>query len=214
MNIYSVLSVGYDLLDKIWFSDKGKNPRDVIESIIPNEKCAVLDMCCGTLSNGIPIAKKNPNNKVVGVDRSKEMLREAKAKIEKAELKNVKLLCQDATNTGIKSETFDYVIIGLVLHECNGEFWKVMLEEVHRLLKRDGKLIVLEWDKQDKISRKIKFAPLYLTELLGNPKYFKEMYYGDKREIFKRYNFEMIEKHDCNYTAVMEFKKKEKIYIH
>lgn len=29
MNIYSFMSFCYDLLDKIWFSDKGKNPRDI-----------------------------------------------------------------------------------------------------------------------------------------------------------------------------------------
>ena len=38
MNIYSFLSVGYDLLDRIWLSEKGNDPRRVIESILPNEK--------------------------------------------------------------------------------------------------------------------------------------------------------------------------------
>lgn len=62
MNIYSFLSVGYDLLDRIWLSEKGNDPRRVIESILPNEKCKVLDMCCGTFTNGLSIARKNPNN--------------------------------------------------------------------------------------------------------------------------------------------------------
>ena len=44
MNLFSVLSIGYDLLDKIWLSEKGRNPREVIRSIIPNDKCKVLDM--------------------------------------------------------------------------------------------------------------------------------------------------------------------------
>ncbi len=210
MNLYSFLSIGYDLLDKIWFSDKGENPRDVIEQMIPDKECAVLDMCCGTFSNGMVIARKNPNNKVVGLDRSHAMLREAKRKIKKERLENVRVLCKDATQTGIQKETFDYIIIGLVLHECTGELWKGILSEAHRLLKKDGRLIVLEWDKQSRVSRKIKFALLYGMEILANPNYFITFYTSDKKQFFLNYGFEMLKKHDCNYSAVMELMKMEK----
>ena len=91
MNLYTFLSIGYDLLDKIWLSEKGRNPREVIEDILPNEKCKVLDMCCGTFTNGLSIAKKSPNNLVVGLDRSKPMLREGKRKIVRDGLNNGEL---------------------------------------------------------------------------------------------------------------------------
>ena len=208
MNLYSFMSISYDLLDKIWFSDKGKNPRDVIEKIIPDEESSVLDMCCGTFSNGLPIAKKNPNNRVIGLDRSKAMLREAKEKVRKAGLKNVKFLCRDATQTGLKNGSFDYIIMGLVLHECNDVLWNSLLSEAHRLLKKDGKLIILEWEKQTSISRKIKFAPLYALEVLGNIKYFRKFYYSEKSSFFRKYGFEMLEKYECNYTTVMSMKKR------
>lgn len=208
MNIYSFLSISYDLLDKLWFADKGINPRDVIEKSIPDKECTVLDMCCGTLSNGIPIAKKNPNNIVIGLDRSDAMLREAKGKVKKEELHNVRLICADATKTGLKEESFDYIIIGLVLHECSEELWKGILDEANRLLKKDGKLIVLEWDKQKRFSRKMKFLLLYIMEVLGNPRYFLTFYNSEKSKFFHKYGFEMLKKHDCNYTAVMEMKKR------
>ncbi len=195
MNLYTFMSVGYDLLGKIWFSDKGENPRRIIERLISDRKCRVLDMCCGTFSNGLPIANKNPKNTLVGLDRSESMLKEAKKKTEKANLRNVKLLCRDATQTSLESNYFDYIIIGLVIHECNADLWNGILKEAHRLLKNDGKLIVLEWDKQTKISRKIKFAPLYAVEILVNPKY------------FRKFGFEIVEKYECNYTAVMSMEK-------
>ena len=207
MNLYSFMSACYDLLDRIWFSEKGKNPRDIIEKLIPNQASTVLDMCCGTFSNGLPIAKKNPNNKVIGLDRSEAMLNEARRKVRKAELKNVELLCKDATQTGFKNESFDYIIIGLVLHECNEMLWERILSEAHRLLKSDGKLIILEWDKQKSVSRKIKFAPIYVLEMLGNLKYFKELYYSDKSSFFEKYRFQMMEQYECNYTVVMSMKK-------
>lgn len=164
-------------------------------------------MCCGTFSNGLPIANKNPKNTLVGLDRSESMLKEAKKKTEKANLRNVKLLCRDATQTSLESNYFDYIIIGLVIHECNADLWNGILKEAHRLLKNDGKLIVLEWDKQTKISRKIKFAPLYAVEILVNPKYFRKFYNSDKRKFFRKFGFEIVEKYECNYTAVMSMEK-------
>lgn len=206
MNLYSVLSVGYDLLDVIWFRDKGLNPRAVIKKIVPNEKCNVLDLCCGTFSNGYSIAKENPQNRIMGIDLSKEMLKGAKRKVHKADLKNVRLRCADATNTKIPKESFDYIIIGLVLHECEPELRGNILKEAHRLLKKDGKLIILEWEKQDRFLRKVKYAPLYLVEIL-NCKTFKEFYNCDKTKYFKKYGFEMCEVNHCNYSSVMVMKK-------
>lgn len=203
MNTYASLSYGYDLLDKIWFSDRGQNPRDAIKNLIPNEKCTVLDMCCGTFSNGFSVAKNNPLNRIIGLDRSKEMLREAEHKIQAEGLNNVELVCRDATKTGFQDKCFDYIIMGLVLHECTAELWDSLLGEAHRLLKSDGKLIVLEWDKQSKISRKIKFAPLYAAEVMGNYICFKQFYHCDKKEFFMKYGFQVQEMIPCNYTSVI-----------
>ena len=207
MNLYTFLSIGYDLLDKIWLSEKGKNPRKVIEDILPDKKCKVLDMCCGTFTSGLSIAKKNPNNFVVGLDRSKPMLKEGMRKVKKGNLKNVKLVCRDALNTGIKNSTFDYVIIGLVLHECDPDLWAGILREASRILKDDGHLIILEWEKQSNVKRRIEYAPLYLAEVMNNPGYFKDFFRADKKEFFTKYGFETEQHISCNYTMVLSLKK-------
>ena len=85
-NMYTVVSPGYDLLDKTYFADKGRNPRDVISELIPDGKCMILDMCCGTFSNGLSIAAKKPEAIVVGLDRSKPMLGKARQKVKKSGL--------------------------------------------------------------------------------------------------------------------------------
>lgn len=206
-NMYTVVSPGYDLLDKTLFADKGRNPRDVIGELIPDGKCMVLDMCCGTFSNGLSIASKKPEAVVVGLDRSKPMLKKARKKIKESGLDNCRLICRDATDTGIRSEAFDYIVIGLVLHECNPDLWKSILSETHRLLKKDGTLIILDWERQISLGRKIKYAPVYAAEMLVTPKYYKEYYYSDKTEFFSRYGFAAERKEICNYTFVMTFKK-------
>ena len=167
----------------------------------------VLDMCCGTGSNGINVAIKNPNVTVVGLDRSKSMLLKARQKVNSLGLNNVKLICRDATDTRLKSEIFDYIIIGLALHECNPDLWNGILSEAHRLLKKDGHLIILDWERQKGISNKIKFAPMYITETICTPKYFREYFNSDKEVFFSRFGFKAEKNIRCKYTFVMSLKK-------
>ena len=168
--LYKVSSKAYDTFFKMYLSSNGKTPREVIGEMIPEDNAMILDMCCGTFANGFVVAKNKPGAKVIGLDKSMPMLKKARQKVIDNGLKNVKLICRDATDTGIKSGTFDYVIIGLVLHECNPDLWKGILSEVRRLLKDNGKLLILDWDIQESIKGKIKFSPLYVCETLVTPK--------------------------------------------
>ena len=209
--MYKIMSPSYDILDKTFFRNNGRkdgrNPREVLAELIPNEKSMVLDMCCGTGSNGINVAIKNPHVTVVGLDRSKSMLLKARQKVNSLGLNNVKLICRDATDTGLKSEIFDYIIIGLALHECNPDLWNGILSEAHRLLKKDGHLIILDWERQKGISNKIKFAPMYITETICTPKYFREYFNSDKEVFFSRFGFKAEKNIRCKYTFVMSLKK-------
>lgn len=212
-NMYKIISSSYDILDRTFFRDNGskdgRNPREVLAELIPDEKCTVLEMCCGTASNGIGVAIKKPNVRLVGLDRSKSMLMKARQKVQSLDLKNVKLICRDATDTGLKDEMFDYIILGLVLHECNPDLWKGILSEVYRLLKKDGHLIVLDWERQSGMSEKIKFAPMYFTESIMTPKHFLEYYNSDKAVFFSRFGFKAEKNIRCKYTFVMSLKKDE-----
>ncbi len=206
MNFYSISSKAYDILDKTYFKETGSNPREVVESMISDSSVKILDLCCGTLSNTLSVAERYPNAKVVGVDISKSMLTVARDKYRKKDLSNVYLRCTDATSTGFKDKTFDYIIIGLVLHESSPELREGILREAYRLLKDDGKLIVLEWEKQDSIASRIKFAPLYLMEII-NCKTFKEFYLCDREAYFKQFHFHTVEEVHCNYSIVMSLQK-------
>ncbi len=206
MNIYSFLSAAYDLMDVIWFSEKGVNPRNAIENAVVNDKCKVLDMCCGTFTSGYYIAKKNPENEVIGIDLSQKMLDEGMRKVNKAGLTNVVLKCADATDTKFPNNYFDYIVIGLVLHECRPELQKKILAEAGRILKDGGRLIVCEWEKQVQLYRKIKYAPLYWLEAL-NCKTFKHFYNCDKKKFFAENGFNVEDIKHCNYSCVIIMNK-------
>lgn len=205
MNYYTVLASFYDLLDAMLFAQKGVNPRRVIEEAIPNNRLRVLDMCCGTFENGAVIARRDRSNLVFGIDRSRDMLREANKKVQANDLHNVRLICGDATNTHMEESSFDCIIIGLVLHECSPELCAKFLAEARRLLKPNGTLYVLEWEKEHSIGRRIAFAPLYVLEALYS-KTFRRFYHSDKEKYFKKHGFHVVNKTYCNYSAVYELK--------
>lgn len=209
--VYKLISPGYDILDRTLFRGKEGNPREALSEMIPDKKCRVLDMCCGTGTNGLSIAMKRPKATVVGLDRSQSMLRKARQKVIRHGLKNMKLICRDAADTGFKDELFDYVVIGLVLHECTPELWNSILSEAHRVLKKDGRLFVLDWDRQNTPGRRCIFAPMYLVETLGTPRYFKEYYNSDKAKFFSAYGFMAEENVKCRYSFVISLKKTEAV---
>lgn len=172
-------------MDFVYFSEEGKNPREVIMEMIPDENIFVLDLCCGTLSNSILIAKE---------------------KVTLLQLDNVDLQCAYATKTGLPDKTVDCIILGLVLHESSPDLIKGILQEAHRVLKDSGNLIVLEWEKQKKFRQIVKFAPLYWTEQLSSNT-FKRFYNADKVAFFKKYEFSVEREEHCNYTVVFKLKK-------
>ena len=206
MDHYSSIARAYDFLDKRYFSEPGKNPRQTILNMIPDGKIRILDLCCGTLSNSIAIARHRPAGQVVGLDLSRGMLREAERKLSEQRLTNVDLRWADAAKTGLEGQSFDCVIIGLVLHELSPQSAEAVLREAHRLLRDAGRLIVLEWEPPQKLSQRVKFFPLYLGELL-NCKTFRQFYTADKERLFRNYGFLVEQQEHCNYTVVLNMKK-------
>lgn len=206
MNFYTLTSKMYDLLDVLYFGNKEKSPRTAINNLITRENAEILDLCCGTMANSIPIARRHKNAQITGIDISEKMLQVADKKLKKNAIQNVFIKCADATDTSLKSDSFDYIIIGLVLHELSPELQKQILAEAHRLLKNDGLLIVMEWEKPKRFRQKVKYVPLYVSEQLLCST-FKQFYNCDKELYFRQNSFAISEILHCSYTAVISMKK-------
>ena len=174
--------------------------------MLPSGPVRVLDMCCGTLSNTLTIARARPELEILGIDRSKGMLHAAERKLSENGIKNVRLLCTDATNTGLPGGTFDCVVIGLVMHENSAAFNAALLREAGRLLVSGGSLIVLEWERAKTLRQRIKFVPLYFSEILSS-RDFKEFYKADKSAYFVSHGFLTERIEHCNYTVVLKLTK-------
>lgn len=200
---YKRISKVYDLLDVIYFRNFEKSPRKaVFDRIYENDK--VLDLCCGTSTNAITIAKKKANAEITGIDLSKDMLKVAQDKIKKAQLENIKLFQMDATFLNFEDRCFDKILISLILHELDEELAEKIILEAKRVLKDNGEIIITEWEPSHNLFKKILFAPIHYLE----PKTYRKFIKMDLHSYFQKYGLNIYEYIPCDYTKVLILKKK------
>lgn len=200
--IYQAIAGIYDLLDVVYFRDEKRSPRKaVLAKIEQNDK--VLDLCTGTATNALSIAKARPGVEIVGVDLSRDMLRVAGDKLIKSELRNVKLHQMDATALQFEDRTFDKILISLILHELEEDLAAKLIAEARRVLKDDEEIIVTEWEPSTQLSKKILFAPIHCLE----PKPYKSFIRKDLYSWFRQFGLEVEAYEHCDYTKVLVLKK-------
>lgn len=201
---YKAMSGFYDLIDIVYFRDYETSPRKVVfESIGNKEK--VLDLCTGTATNALKIAKSKPLSEVIGIDLSKDMLKVAQDKVERSKVPNIKLYHMDATHVRFQDKFFDKILLSLVLHEVEENLAEKILAEAKRVLKDDGEIIVTEWEKSRIFFRRAVFLPIETLE----PKPFKSFIEKDLYSYFERYGLKVVSEVHCDYSRVLNLKKSE-----
>ena len=99
----------------------------------------VLDIGCGTGAH----LKLYQNEKcnVFGIDLSEAMLKVAENKLGK----DVNLKLCDAKDTGFTDNKFDLILSSTVLHEMPQQVRVDVLNEAKRILKKDGRLLLIDF---------------------------------------------------------------------
>lgn len=200
---YKGMSKIYDLLDIIYFHNTKRSPREAIIDFLSPQDVKILDICTGTASNAINIAKQKIDTQITSIDISKEMLRIAGKKLKKNGLDNLRLLNMDATETTFKDKTFDVILISLILHEIPNDLAEKILDEAKRVLKTNGKILVVEWEEQQHALKKMLFYPIRKLE----PKGFEQFLKMDINSYFSRYGLDIKYIRHCDFTKVLYLKK-------
>ena len=99
----------------------------------------IADLCCGT-GNQLKYFKKQGFTDIIGVDLSENMTKIAKIGKEKIDCK-----IEDATNTSLESDSYDFVNITLALHEKDLKTQKGIIAEAKRILKNGGYLAICDY---------------------------------------------------------------------
>jgi len=132
---------------KQWFHFRQRPFKD-LDSIL-NKAAAwksgkILDIGCGSCRNLLPFAKAGFH--CSGIDFSKEMLKFAKQFADENKFK-VELKQARAEKLPFKDNSFDYALSIATLHHLNKEEQIQALQEMFRVLKKDGKAIITVWNK-------------------------------------------------------------------
>lgn len=147
------LSVG---IDKLW-------RRKAINLLKPYAPKRILDIATGTGDFAIEALRLNPD-KVVGMDISVGMLKVGKEKIKKKKLEDIIFLKEgDSENIDLPDNSFDATIVAFGVR--NFENLDKGLEEINRVIKPKGRVVILEFSKPKAFPVK-QVYDLYFKKLL------------------------------------------------
>ena len=149
MNLFDQIAKKYDLVNDIqsgglhrWWK------HHLIREASVEPGNSALDVCCGTGDLSFALSAKGAT--VTGVDFSQAMLEEAHQK-KAAATSNTDPKSQptfiraDAMDLPFEDETFDIVTMAYGLR--NLSHWEKGLEELHRIVRPGGRILILEFGK-------------------------------------------------------------------
>lgn len=142
--LFDRIAPDYDRLNHILSLniDKGWRKKAVKELVDTTAPLNVLDVACGTGDFTVEIARNlSEGGKVTGIDLSEGMMAIGREKILAAGVK-AELLQGDCEDLQFEDMSFDRISVGFGVR--NFEHLDIGLMEMHRVLKVDGKLVILE----------------------------------------------------------------------
>ncbi|MBW4536387.1 MAG: class I SAM-dependent methyltransferase [Pleurocapsa minor HA4230-MV1] len=109
----------------------------------------ILDVACGTGEFERLLLNQNPTQKITGIDISEKMLNIAREKYRA--YPSVKFHQASVHSLPFSSQSFDVVVSANAFHYFDRP--QVALAEMKRVLKPNGKVIILDWNKDYPVCR-------------------------------------------------------------
>lgn len=138
--------------------------KKVLQIVQENKYRKILDVCCGT-GDQLKLLQKNGYNGV-GIDLSPTMLNVAASGKIKA-----KCYEQDAENITFKNNSFDMTTTTFALHEKSTNTAKAILNEMIRLTKPNGDIIIVDFSIDDRTSFLSKGLIRLIESMAGDEHY-------------------------------------------
>jgi ubiquinone/menaquinone biosynthesis C-methylase UbiE len=126
------------------------NPQKIIESLQIMPGMAVADFGAGPGYYSIEAAKAvGANGTVYAIDIRKEALAVIKSRAKLENIQNIETIRADLEkekSTSIKDGIIDFIIISNILFQAKDK--QTIIKEARRILKPDGKIGIIEWNKE------------------------------------------------------------------
>jgi ubiquinone/menaquinone biosynthesis C-methylase UbiE len=121
-------------------------PSELLDKLEIKPTDVVMDFGCGPGYYTFEIAKRA--KQVIAVDISSEMLKKVQANATKRNVKNMQYVQSDGKNIQIEDQAVNMVLLVTVYHEIHDH--EIVLKEFNRILKREGKLAIVEVVKESR----------------------------------------------------------------
>ncbi|RDY58067.1 bifunctional demethylmenaquinone methyltransferase/2-methoxy-6-polyprenyl-1,4-benzoquinol methylase UbiE [Flagellimonas nanhaiensis] len=166
--MFDNISNNYDGLNRvISFGIDIKWRKRVVSILKKKQPENILDIATGTGDLAIAMVQTGAKN-IVGLDISPKMLEVGKSKIQEKKLDHhIKMVVGDSENLPFKDNTFDAVTVAFGVR--NFENLEKGLQEIHRVLKSSGTLVILETSVPQKTPFKqgYRFYTKYVLPVIG-----------------------------------------------
>ncbi|MFA7116653.1 MAG: bifunctional demethylmenaquinone methyltransferase/2-methoxy-6-polyprenyl-1,4-benzoquinol methylase UbiE [Bacteroidales bacterium] len=139
-DMFNSIAPTYDSLNHLLSFNVDKRWRKKLIISLNEKKLKVLDLACGT--GDLSEALYDKGYDVIGADYSEKMLEIAKNRANQTH-KNIKYIRSNAEHLSFEDEVFDVVTISFGIR--NFDKREVCLSEIFRVLKKNGKLRILEF---------------------------------------------------------------------
>ncbi|MDQ6905084.1 MAG: class I SAM-dependent methyltransferase [Bacteroidota bacterium] len=140
---------------------KEENSNLVIQKMDLRPNSVVADIGAGTGYYTFKIAQQVPQGKVYAVEIQDELIRYLINKKNELHNTNVEVIKGDAKSPDLPDSSVDLAIMIDVYHEL--QYPKEMMQNISKALKRDGKILLLEYRAEDP---SIRIKPLHKMSLV------------------------------------------------
>lgn len=170
-NLFTDISPTYDRLNHFLSFNIDRLWRKKSIALIKKQKdetFSALDVCAGTHDFGIECLKYFPHAQITGLDFSPGMLASGTEKLKKLGLENrIKPICGDALHMPFPDQIFDVVFCGYGVR--NFDDAGRGLQEIYRVLKPGGQVLILEFFKPTTFAAKFfhKTYASFIIPLVG-----------------------------------------------
>lgn len=140
--MFNAVAPRYDFLNRLLSVGFDKRWRKLaVDELAPITNKTFLDVATGTADIALEMARRQPApREIIGMDFSQSMLELGNNKVSGL---NIKLIPGSAENIPLKDKVFDGVVTAFGVRNFSDA--KEGLREMHRVLKPNGKIVVLEF---------------------------------------------------------------------
>ena len=132
------------------------NPDEVLKQLKLQEDIVVADFGCGSGGWVLPLAKKCEDGKIYALDILEEPLSVIKSRAKLEQVSNIETIqcdIEDKNGSTLLESSCDLILMTNLLFECEDK--KIVLQEGKRVLMSGGKILVVDWKKDNPLTPEI-----------------------------------------------------------